>query len=408
MTGGAAIAANRLLSALSNNGINAKMLVRDKTSDNLRVTQLKGKLTKTRAFVWERWCIFSKLHFSKKHLFELDIANGGFDITSLPEFQEADIIHLHWINQGMLSLDNIHKIVQSGKPIVWTMHDFWPATAICHYPHDCQAFTHNCCNCPYLPNGGSQHDLAAKIWAKKQAIWQNANISFVACSKWLADLARESALLNGKTVVNIPNPIDTKLFCPADKTAARKSLGLPLHKRLILFVSQRITDQRKGMDFFIEACQKLVADHPDASSNTAVVILGAHAEDFAESLALPVHPLGYISDTKKIIDIYRAVDTFVLPSLEDNLPNTIMEAMACGVPCVGFNTGGIPEMIDHTVNGYVADYRNSDDLAHGIHWIINSSNYTELSQNALAKVRTNYSQAEISRQYLKIYKALLN
>ena len=139
-TGGAAVAANRLMEALNNNGVKAKMLVRDKETDSLTVAGTGGGLRQRWHFLWERWCIFSRLHFSRKHLFEIDIANVGTDVTRTREFIEADVVHLSWINQGMLSLSGIKKILDSGKPVVWTMHDFWPATAICHYPHGCKAY----------------------------------------------------------------------------------------------------------------------------------------------------------------------------------------------------------------------------------------------------------------------------
>ena len=143
--GGAAVAANRLMKALNNYGVKAKMLVRDKDTDALTVSALPPSPRLRWNFLWERLYIFFKTHFSRKHLFEIDIANTGSDITRLREFQEADIIHLHWINQGMLSLSGIQKILRSGKPVVWTMHDIWPATAICHLTLDCRSFTSKCC-----------------------------------------------------------------------------------------------------------------------------------------------------------------------------------------------------------------------------------------------------------------------
>lgn len=158
---------------------------------------------------------------------------------------------------------------------------------------------------------------------------------------------RGSGLLVGKQVVSIPNPIDTREYKPEDKREARMRLSLPIDRRLILVVSQRITDKRKGMDYMVRACEIMAERCPEMKDNTSIVILGGHSEEYADKLPFPVCPLGYVSDQRKIIDVYNASDLFVLPSLEDNLPNTIMEAMACGVPCVGFKSGGIPEMIDH-------------------------------------------------------------
>ena len=403
-TGGAAVAANRLMDALINNGVKARMMVGEKESEELTVAAAGGRWHHQWSFLWERWCVFYALHFQRAGLFDIDIANAGIDITRTREFREADIIHLNWVNQGMLSLRGIKKIVNSGKPIVWTMHDFWPATAICHYPGECRSYVSGSChNCVYLPNGGSANDLSSRVWRQKAAIWRRANIHFVACSRWLADKARQSGLLTGKTVTAIPNPIDSKLYRPADKTAARRRLSLPLDKRLVLFVSQRVTNKRKGMDYLVEACRKLNAAYPGMSQNTAVVILGGHAEECASQIAFPVFPLGYVNDERRVIDVYNAADLFVLPSLEDNLPNTIMEAMACGVPCVAFKTGGIPEMIEHKKTGYVAEYMSSDDLAAGMAWALGEADAKAVGDNAVRKVATQYSQQSVAMRYIEVY-----
>ena len=396
-TGGAAVAANRLMKALNNNGAKAKMLVRDKETETLTVVPLPHSPRLRWHFLWERLVIFCRLHFSRQHLFEVDIANAGYDITKLPEFQEADVIHLHWVNQGMLSLKGIQKILQSGKPVVWTMHDIWPATALCHVTLGCQHFTSQCGNCRLLPGGGSSHDYSTTIWQRKQRMLADENIYFVACSHWLESEAKRSALLKGQKITSIPNPIDTRIYKRGNKQEARQRLGLPLDKKLILFASQRVTNVNKGMDYLIEACRQLQI------SDAAVVILGGHAEEVVSQLSLEAYPLGYVNDEQRIFDVYHASDVFVLPSLSENLPNTIMEAMACGVPCVGFKVGGIPEEIDHRRNGYVADYRSAEDLARGICWILTEADYEELSKNAVQKVVQNYSQQSVALKYLDVY-----
>lgn len=402
-TGGAAMAANRLMDALNNSGVKAKMLVRDKDTDTLTVVGVNAPLRARWHFIWERMSILTKLHFNKKNLFKIDIANAGFDITRLREFQEADIIHLSWVNQGFLSLSDLKKIVASGKPIVWTMHDAWPATGICHYTKGCKAFMTTCRNCRLLPGHGSVNDLANKVWKKKKQVYDSTVISFVTCSRWLEKQVVQSALIGRHPVTNIPNPIDTHIFKPGDMKQARINVGLPQDRRLILFVSQRVTDERKGMAYLIEAIEKLTEAHPEMKENTGVAILGGHAEELEDKLPLPVFPLGYVSDERKIVDVYRSADVFVLPSLEDNLPNTIMEAMACGVPCVGFRTGGIPEEIDHLKTGYVAEYRDADDLMKGIHWVLSEADAEILAQQAVKKVVTNYSQAGVALRYIEVY-----
>lgn len=402
-TGGAAVAANRLKEALNNNGIKAKMLVRDKENDDITVAQLNKSWHQKWDFLWERFVIYMRLHFKRDNLFLIDIANAGTDITKTREFKEADVIHLSWINQGMLSLKGIRKILESHKPVVWTMHDLWPASSICHYARNCRNYEKQCGNCPLLPGNGSSNDLSARIWRKKRKILERNSILFVTCSRWLADKAKKSGLLSGQKVISIPNPIDSRAFTKENREEARLYAGLPEGKKLILFVSQRVTDKRKGMDYFITAINKMVEAHPEMKDDCGIAILGGKAEELADKLPLPSYPLGYVSEEKKIASIYNSVDLFVLPSLEDNLPNTIMEAMACGVPCVGFNTGGIPEMIDHLKNGYVAEYKSSDDLARGIHWVLSEADHQSLSNEAMKKVNQYYSQYAVAMKYIEAY-----
>ena len=403
--GGAAVAASRLMTALNNNGAKVKMLVREKSSDRLTVVGLAHPWLQQWHFLWERFCIWLSLRLRRQRLFELDIANSGTDITSLPEFEEADVIHLHWVNQGMLSLKDIRKIIRK-KPVVWTMHDMWPATAICHHARDCQRFHTACCECPRLPSPG-KNDLSHRVWRRKEKMLDGRKITFVACSEWLASEARKSALLRNQRVVSIPNPIDSQLFRPQDKREARKSLGLPEEGKLILFVSQRVTNPYKGIGYLVEALRLLTEQEPAMRECTGVAVLGGHAEEVARLFTLPTYPLGYVNDPQRIVQVYNAADVFVLPSLEENLPNVLMEAMACAVPCVGFRVGGIPEMIDHQENGYVAAFRQADDLARGIRYVLWEADYDLLSKNCLKKVAQHYSQQSVANRYLHIYNKVL-
>lgn len=402
-TGGAAIAAGRLMEALKNNGIKAKMLVRDKQTDQISVVCLEHNWLTVWKFVWERIVIWKANRFKKNNLFAVDIANTGTDITTLPEFKQADIIHLHWINQGMLSLANIRKILESGKPIVWTMHDMWPCTGICHYARECTNYQQECHHCPLLYTGGSKNDLSARVFKKKKELFKIAPVTFVTCSRWLGQMAKSSALLTGQTVTSIPNPINTNLFKPRNKKEARTQCRLPQEGKLILFGSVKITDKRKGVDYLIESCRLLAEKHPELKTSLAVVAFGKQSQQLTNLLPFPVYALDYVSNEHDLVNIYNAVDLFVTPSLEDNLPNTIMEAMACGVPCVGFNVGGIPEMIDHLHNGYVAQYKSSADFANGIYWALAESEYPVLSEQAYRKVLSNYSESIVAKKYVEVY-----
>jgi glycosyltransferase involved in cell wall biosynthesis len=405
-TGGAAVAASRLMEALNNNGVKAKMLVRDKETDRLTVAAVPGQKWMQFYFLWERFVVWLRLYFNRKHLFEVDIANCGADVTQLPEFQEADVVHLHWINQGMLSLKGIRKILNTGKPVVWTMHDIWPATAICHLTLDCRNFETQCAHCRLLPGNGSTNDLSTQIWKRKQQMLNDRQITFVTCSQWLAGEAQKSALLKGQRVVSIPNPIDTHIYTPKDKQQARQRVGLPTEGRIILFASQRVTNRNKGMGYLLEACRLLAEQYPEKKEDITVAILGGHAEEIEGQLPFRTCPLGYVNDEQRIVDIYNAADVFVLPSLSENLPNTIMEAMACGVPSVGFRIGGIPEEIDHQQNGYVADYCSSEDLARGIWWTLYEADHEAVRKACLQKVAHNYSQQSVANHYLEVYESL--
>jgi glycosyltransferase involved in cell wall biosynthesis len=400
-TGGAAVAAGRLMHALQMSGMEATMLVRDANSSNPSVRTVTSCRLKKIPFFLERLTIFVANRFSKKNLFEVSTANFGFDITKRAEFKDADIIHLHWVNQGMLSLNTIHKIIRSGKKIVWTMHDMWPLTGICHYSGECHRYESNCGNCPLLLEP-VEKDLSRRTFQKKEKIYLNAGIQFVCCSKWLLQQVQSSTLNLGRQLVQIPNPINTQLFQPGDFVQARNRLGLPQDKKLILFGANSITDQRKGLRYLIEATH-LLADMKD---HVELVFCGEVKQELLDFIGLNVRSLGYISEQATMVSVYQAVDCFVIPSLEENLPNMIMEAMACGVPCVGFRTGGIPEMIIHGETGYVADYKSSEDLANGLRSIVfaDEKPYRKATRSF---VMEHYSENAVAGKYRQIYEKRL-
>lgn len=225
----------------------------------------------------------------------------------------------------------------------------------------------------------------------------------MACSRWLEGMAKQSELLKGQTITNIPNAINTNLFKPRNKKQAREKCHLPQDKKLLLFGSVKITDKRKGIDYLVEACKILASQDPGLSKQLGVVVFGKQAEQYASLFPFPIYPMNYVSNEKELVDIYNAVDLYVTPSLQDNLPNTIVEAMACGIPCVGFNVGGIPQMIDHLHNGYVAEYQSAKDLANGIRWTLTEGEYDNLSEEACRKALSSYSESIISMKYIDIY-----
>lgn len=405
LTGGAAVAANRLMKALGKSGVEVSMLVRDRKADEANVVSVSdswgsAKLNYFR-FVWERLIIFLCNFYSKKNLFQVSIANTGVDISKHPLIKEADVIHLHWMNQGFLSLADIKRLVETGKPIVWTLHDLWPATAICHYPGGCEKYISECFQCPMLKKNPF-YDLAASVFKEKGEIGLS-KITFVGCSRWIMEKAKKGNWLGTARFTSIPNPIDVTAFKRMEKQLARKRFGLPEDKFLLLFAAAKLSDTRKGAIFLIEACEKLKEKYQD---RIEIVLMGNSSEELISQFPFKVNTLGYISDQDSMVSAYACADMFVIPSLEDNLPNTIMESMACGTPCVGFETGGIPEMIDHLKNGYVAKYKDTDDLAQGIEWVLDDRESLQIRDACIRKVRECYQESIIAEKYIALYQSL--
>ena len=446
--GGAAIAASRLNKALNNNGLTSNVLVQDKKGDDV-TTQSIANTWFQKKMAFARFAL-DRLQFifyekSKDVRFSFSQATVGVDVSSHPFIQQSDVIHLHWINFGFLSLNSLNNLIKTNKPIVWTLHDMWAFTGGCHYSGDCENYLNACGNCvPFLKNP-SDTDLSNQVWQRKAAIFKKSNFTVVACSEWLAQKARKSSLLQGKTIISIPNPIDTKVFQPINKTIARKHFGLSPDKKYILFAAAKVGDVRKGFAYFTEALSMLdardsmldfrnstfgfdekltsnikyrtpniepqISNPKHRTPNIELLIFGqAQVADF-DGLPFRVNLLGQLSDIDSIVMAYSAASVFVIPSLEDNLPNTIMESMACGTPVVGFEVGGIPEMIDHKTSGmsptgYLAQYKSSEDLAKGIQYVLEEADYQALCENSRKKVVENYSEEVVSEKYKKVYQSL--
>lgn len=304
--GGAAIAANRLMHALNAAEVNAQMLVLHKTSQSAKVLSIGKSWQKKYTFMWERLVIWLNNFFSRKNLFTISIANTGFNITRLPAFQQADIIHLHWINQGMLSLHNIKEIINSGKPIVWTMHDMWECTAICHYAYTCDAFKSECRDCFFLRFPG-KYDLANRVFKKKQRLFKNADLNIVTVSTWLAEQVRQSALLKEKKISVIPNTLSLSDFKMLDKEQCRKALALP-DKYLILFGAARLDNPIKGFDILLEAIRHLIATHKFNPEQLHLVIFGKikHPEPVLPKIPVGYSDFGRIADSSLLSQLYSA------------------------------------------------------------------------------------------------------
>ncbi len=391
--GGAGVACRRLQSALRESGTPANLL--------------------TASDVGNRWPFYAeRLSFlpferDKSVRFSFSLANFGKNIVQHPLVREADVLHLHWVNQGFLSLKNIRQLAELDKPIVWTLHDMWAFTGGCHYSQGCDYFKNECGNCPFLKKP-ADGDLSNRVWRRKRQFFPK-NIQFVTCSEWLAEVARSSSLLRDRAVTAIPNPIDTTIFKAsgeAERRAFRTEKGIAPDAKVLLFAAMKVSEERKGFRFLLEALQILKTQHPDFQIE--ILVLGkAEAESLA-ALPYPAHALGLVREQADLARIYGSADVFAIPSLEDNLPNTVMESLACGTPVVGFQTGGIPEMVGHQKEGFIAPQGDSQKLAEGVHWV--TGNETRLENLRLAawqKVEQNYANETVARRYLELYSQLL-
>ena len=397
--GGAAIAARRLTEALINNGVKAKMLVMEKQTDALYVADHHRWVRDELNFVWERFVIWAGNLFSRRNLWKVSIANTGTDITRTREFQEADVIHLHWINQGFLSLTSLRRIFQSGKPVVWTMHDMWPLTAICHHAYECTHYQPGCSRCCLLRFPGA-HDLSSRVFKRKKSLYRQADVRFVAVSQWLADCARKSALTGDKPVSVIPNSISLSHFPMTDRTDARSILHLNA-RYLIAFGAARIDDDIKGFSYLAEAL-KLLTDQGRVSRDDIRVLLFGGIKDERVLGRLPVAYTyyGYVNDSHQMSLIYSAANAVVSSSLYETFGQTLIEAQACGATPVAFGGSGQEDIITHQVNGYLAQRLSAESLADGIHWALTANlRRSALRNNVLA----HYTESIVALKYIDVY-----
>lgn len=361
------------------------------------------KRINTFRFYWERLIIFLNNKFSRKTLFQVSIANTGTNISRHPLIKDADIIHLHWINQGFLSLKDIRELTESGKPVIWTMHDMWPCTGICHHSYGCKNYEYTCGNCPFL-RSDNEHDLSNKVFLSKKDLFKS-EIQVTAVSTWLKKMAQASSLFHHREIYAIPNLLDTSVFRPGDKMKCREELGLPAGKKIIVTGAAILNETVKGFGYINQALQQLSSE-----KDLFLVLFGRIKNDkeFLDRIKIPYKYLGQIDDTQSIAKLYAAADVTLAPSLYETFGQTIAESMACGCPAVSFDNSGQTDIIDHKINGYLAKYKNPEDFATGILWILNHPDSGDLQKECIKKVQSQFSEQIVSRKYISLYEKLLN
>jgi glycosyltransferase involved in cell wall biosynthesis len=291
-------------------------------------------------------------------------------------------------------------------PMVWTMHDSWPFTGGCYVPFDCTRYRESCGRCPVL-RSSEENDLSRRVWRRKQRSWQGLDLTLIAPSRWMAECARASSLFHNSRIEVIPNAIDVGRFKPVHKGTAREILSLPQDKKLILFGAKSATrDRNKGFHLLAQALHELAGR---IEKDTAeVIVFGSSEPEQSSELNLKTHFQGWVNDDISLALIYAAADVFVFPSIQESLGYTAMEAMACGTTCVAFDQGGVPDLIEHQQNGYLAKPYEPSDLAQGIAWVLeDNERRNELGIRARQKVEREFTLKNIAEQHLTLYRELL-
>ena len=397
--GGAARAAYRLHQGLQSIGVTSHLLVRAKFSAEKNIIPEKTILTKlgppTSGFPLQLYPQRDRAMFSPQ----------WFPDAIAPKVAQLnpDIINLHWICNGFLQIETLAKF---DKPLLWTLHDMWPFTGGCHYSQKCDRYRESCGACPHLKSK-SNWDLSRWVWQRKAKAWKNLDLTIVSPSLWLAKRARASSLFQNLRVEVIANGIDIQKYKPIKRQVARELLNLPQDKQLILFSSMSPGDRRKGFHLLQPALQNL--SKAGWQDKIELIILGASQPDHQVDLGFNNNYLGCFSDDISLSLVYAAADVFVAPSIQDNLPNTVMEAIACGTPCVAFDIGGMPEMIEHQKSGYLAQPFKIEDLALGIAWVLeNKARHQKLSHRAREKAEQEFALEIQASRYLSLFTEILS
>lgn len=401
------MAAHRLHRGLIDLGVDSRMLVQYQFSDDDKIfgpaTKLQKKNEQVRSFLDQvpvrryrkrSGTLFSPAWTPSSRRFRKTIG----------EFR-PHVVHLHWINSGFVGIRDF-RALESG--IVWTIHDKWAFTGGCHYNRECRKYVEACQDCPLL-NAGRKDDLALRTFKRKEKYLMNKEFTVVSPSRWLAGCARESALLGKKRIEVIPNGLDTRVFRPVDKSAARKQLGLSQSMDLLLFGAvDSLGDPRKGVQYLLDSCATLKVSY---GRNFGVLVFGDNGKssEFEKKLAkigIGLRRFGFISEEEELARLYSAADAMLMPSLEEAFGQTASEAMACGTPVAAFDATGPKDIVDHKKTGYLAEPMSAEDLARGVDWIL-AQESNKLSAAARKKIVNDFDIGRVAAKYMAIYKDIL-
>lgn len=421
--GGAARAAMRIMHSVQQHGVETQMLVKEKHTRDSTVVSLQQFLPKNRLYRIVDWVsqkVKNKYHYwlwhpyhkTKENVFMSD--SRGTRLGRALQKLDYDVLHLHWINQRFIKLQDLPK----DKPIVWTLHDSWPFCGVCHYFVDCEQYKMHCGDCPML-HSGKEKDLAYRIFEEKLRAYKDLNLHIVTPSRWLGECAKQSALFGRFPVTVIPNCLETEVYRPLSDQEIEERLSVTIQQNPAFHIVKRAagekaakpfilygamnaaTDRIKGFASLLSALQILDKQGFDAN----LVVFGASESDLPMQFEhISVQFIGYVLDTDVLVTLYNLADVMVVPSLTENLSCAIMESLSCGIPVCCFDIGGNSDMVEHQINGYLAKDKDSEDLANGIIWCVANNKDGKLSVAARTKVLENYTIVRVGLQYVKLYK----
>jgi glycosyltransferase involved in cell wall biosynthesis len=403
-TGGAGVAMSRLHGALIAQGHDSHILARLRRSPQPDVWTIPEVLGK-RQTVLSRF--LNNIRMQLDAWFALPRIYGSTKLILHSKlFEHADVIQFHNLHSWYLNYELLPQVTAQ-KPVIWTLHDMWALTGHCAYSYACTRWQKGCFHCPLLRGEGRRlveprptlFDRTSRQWHKKRDLYQRSRLHIVTPSEWLADQVRDSMLSDALSIQCIPNGIDLAAFDLGDQAAARRALGIHDRAKVILFVAAKVIQGRKGLAYLYQALRNM------QNSEDVVLLTVGSAEPSNQQLQHyeQVH-LGHVVDESKLNLAYNAADVYVLPTLADNQPLTVLESLASGTPIVAFNAGGIPEMVTHLVTGYLARYKDAADLAAGIHTILGNDDLRELMRQRCRATAVEQCDLELqASRYVELY-----
>jgi glycosyltransferase involved in cell wall biosynthesis len=395
--GGSAKSAYKLHNGLRNHGVISRMLVRYKVTDDETITPITKGVLKIIDQIGRYG--FDKLGF--QFLFY----PSSFALLRHPWFIEADIIQLYNIH-GYYFSHLVFPIMTRRKKVVWRLSDMWPLTGHCSYSYECERWKTGCGHCPLLEEYPPlTFDLTKPLWYIKKWIYAMSKIHIVPTNTWMANIVKASLLLHRFESTIIPNGIDPKIFRPIAKTSAKEVLAIPRESKVILFSAhEATTGTRKGGEYVIPTLEQVCAD---TKKEIILIVLGERSESWQDGNGYQTMRLGFTKSDEMLAIVYSAADVLISPALAENFPNTVLESFACGTPAVAFDTGGVSDIVHHFETGYLAKYKDVNDLAIGIRLLLNDQVlFNKISRICRELVVTEFTSQHQTNRFIELYQSL--